>query len=113
MQDINQAGGVMGKKMKVVSSDDAADSVDALPALRLLLLPNPVAVIGPFSPTIQAVIHDLAANNVADFALGGTALTSMARGGSGAPSTTPDAGLWTGSAQSPDRSWQRPLPESA
>ncbi|MGB9183965.1 MAG: ABC transporter substrate-binding protein [Solirubrobacteraceae bacterium] len=73
IQDINKAGGVMGKKIKVVSADDAADSVDALPALRKLLLSKPVAVIGPFSPTIQAVIHDFQPNNVADFALGGTA----------------------------------------
>lgn len=73
MQDINKAGGVMGKKIKVISADDAADSVDALPALRKLLLSKPVAVIGPFSPTIQAVIHDFAPNDVADFALGGTA----------------------------------------
>jgi branched-chain amino acid transport system substrate-binding protein len=73
MQDINANGGVMGKKIKVVSADDAADSVDALPALRKLLLSKPVAVIGPFSPTIEAVIHDFQPNDVADFALGGTA----------------------------------------
>jgi branched-chain amino acid transport system substrate-binding protein len=73
MEDINKAGGVMGKKVKVVSTDDAADSVDALPALRKLLLSKPVAVIGPFSPTIEAVIHQFQPNDVADFALGGTA----------------------------------------
>lgn len=73
MKDINANGGVMGKKIKVISGDDAADSVDALPALRKLLLSKPVAVIGPFSPTIEAVIHDFAPNDVADFALGGTA----------------------------------------
>ncbi len=73
IQEINKAGGVMGKKVKVISADDAADSVDALPALRKLLLSKPVAVIGPFSPTIEAVIHDFAPNDVADFALGGTA----------------------------------------
>ncbi|HET8980044.1 MAG TPA: ABC transporter substrate-binding protein [Solirubrobacteraceae bacterium] len=73
MSDINKSGGVMGKKLKAVSTDDAADSVDALPALRKLLLSSPVAVIGPFSPTIEAVIHDFQPNDVADFALGGTA----------------------------------------
>lgn len=78
MLDINKAGGIMGNKLKVVSTDDAADSVDALPALRKLLLSKPVAVIGPFSPTIEAVIHQFQANDVADFALGGTAqLDSM------------------------------------
>ena len=78
MLDINKSGGIMGNKLKVVSTDDAADSVDALPALRKLLLSKPVAVIGPFSPTIEAVIHQFQANDVADFALGGTAqLDSM------------------------------------
>ena len=69
MLDINKAGGIMGNKLKVVSTDDAADSVDALPALRKLLLSKPVAVIGPFSPTIEAVIHQFQPNDVADFAL--------------------------------------------
>jgi ABC-type branched-subunit amino acid transport system substrate-binding protein len=71
--DINKSGGIMGHSLKVVSTDDAADSVDALPALRKLLLSKPVAVIGPFSPTIEAVIHQFQPNDVADFALGGTA----------------------------------------
>ncbi|MGH2927250.1 MAG: ABC transporter substrate-binding protein, partial [Solirubrobacteraceae bacterium] len=73
VKEINAAGGVDGKQIKTVTGDDAADSVDALPALRKMLLSNPVAVIGPFSPTIEAVIHQFQANNVVDFALGGTA----------------------------------------
>ncbi len=73
VDDINRNGGVLGKKLKVVATDDAADSVDALPALRKLLLSSPSVVIGPFSPTIEAVINDFAPNDVADFALGGTA----------------------------------------
>lgn len=72
VDDINHHGGVLGQNMKIVSGDDAADSVDALPALRKLLLSKPQVVIGPFSPTIQAVINQFAPNNVADFALGGT-----------------------------------------
>lgn len=72
MYEVNHNGGVMGKQLKGVTADDAADSVDALPALRKLLLSNPKFIIGPFSPTIEAVINDFAPNNVADFALGGT-----------------------------------------
>ena len=36
--------------------DDAADSVDALPAFRKLELSHPTVIVGPFSPTIEAVI---------------------------------------------------------
>ncbi len=72
VQDINKNGGVLGKTLNVVSADDAADSVDALPALRKLLLSHPKVVIGPFSPTIEAVINDFAPNDVADFMIGGT-----------------------------------------
>lgn len=71
--DINKHGGVDGGlKLKTVSADDAADSVDTLPALRKLFLSHPVAVIGPWSPTIEAVVHQFQPNNVVDMALGGT-----------------------------------------
>lgn len=70
--EVNQAGGVMGQKLKSVSADDAADSVDALPALRKLLLNNPVAVVGPFSPTIMSVINNFGPSKVADFMIGGS-----------------------------------------
>ncbi|HEY5231187.1 MAG TPA: ABC transporter substrate-binding protein [Galbitalea sp.] len=73
LYDINKNGGILGKTLNAVSSDDAADSVDALPALRKLLVSKPKVIIGPFSPTIEAVINDFSANDVADFALGGTA----------------------------------------
>lgn len=69
---INRNGGILGKKVTVVSGDDAADSVDALPAFRKLLVSRPAVIIGPFSPTIEAVINQFAPNDVADFALGGT-----------------------------------------
>ncbi len=76
--EVNQAGGVMGHKLKSVSADDAADSVDALPALRKLLLNNPVAVVGPFSPTIMSVINNFGPSNVVDFMIGGaTQLDNM------------------------------------
>jgi ABC-type branched-subunit amino acid transport system substrate-binding protein len=51
--------------------DDAADAVDALPAFRKLMLSHPTFVLGPFSPTIEAVIGQFKPNNVADFMIGG------------------------------------------
>jgi len=76
--EVNQAGGVLGHKLKTAYVDDAADSVDALPAFRKLELKHPTVVIGPFSPTIEAVINQFKANNVADFMVGGlTTLDNM------------------------------------
>jgi ABC-type branched-subunit amino acid transport system substrate-binding protein len=70
--EVNHNGGVMGHQLVAASADDAADSVDTLPAFRKLLLDNPVAVVGPFSPTIEAVINNFGASNVVDFMIGGT-----------------------------------------
>jgi ABC-type branched-subunit amino acid transport system substrate-binding protein len=69
--EVNNNGGVLGHKWKIAYVDDAADSVDALPAFRKLLLKHPTLVIGPFSPTIEAVINQFKPNNVADFMVGG------------------------------------------
>jgi len=76
--EVNHNGGVLGHKWKSAYVDDAADSVDALPALRKLLLKHPTMVVGPFSPTIEAVINQFKPNNVADFMVGGlTQLDTM------------------------------------
>lgn len=76
--EVNAAGGVLGHKWKAAYVDDAADSVDALPAFRKLLLKHPTMVVGPFSPTIEAVINQFKPNNVADFMVGGlTQLDTM------------------------------------
>ena len=76
--EVNHNGGVMGHMWKSAYVDDAADSVDALPAFRKLLLKHPTMVIGPFSPTIEAVIGQFKPNNVADFMVGGlTQLDTM------------------------------------
>jgi len=76
--EINQHGGVLGHKLKSAYVDDAADSVDALPAFRKLLLSHPTMVVGPFSPTIEAVIKQFQPNDVADFMVGGlTTLDNM------------------------------------
>jgi branched-chain amino acid transport system substrate-binding protein len=76
--EVNHHGGVLGHQWKSAYVDDAADSVDALPAFRKLLLKHPTLVIGPFSPTIEAVIKQFQPNNVVDFMVGGlTQLDNM------------------------------------
>lgn len=76
--EVNHNGGVLDHMLKDVYVDDAADSVDALPAFRKLLLSHPTVVIGPFSPTIEAVINQFQPNDVVDFMVGGlTQLDNM------------------------------------
>jgi ABC-type branched-subunit amino acid transport system substrate-binding protein len=76
--EVNHNGGVLGHQLKTAYVDDAADSVDALPAFRKLMLSHPTFVVGPFSPTIEAVIKQFQPNNVADFMVGGlTTLDNM------------------------------------
>jgi neutral amino acid transport system substrate-binding protein len=69
--EVNQHGGVLGHKLTTKYVDDAADSVDALPAFRQLMLSHPTVIIGPFSPTIEAVINQFQPNDVVDFMVGG------------------------------------------
>ncbi|MDA8290483.1 MAG: ABC transporter substrate-binding protein [Actinomycetota bacterium] len=78
LYEVNQNGGVLGHKLKAAYVDDGADSVDALPAFRKLMLSHPTVVVGPFSPTIEAVIKQFQPNDVADFMVGGlTTLDNM------------------------------------
>jgi len=70
--DVNHNGGVMGKKLVSVSADDAGDAVDAVPALRKLMVSNPDFIVGPFSLTIMSVINQFGANHVVDYVIGGT-----------------------------------------
>jgi ABC-type branched-subunit amino acid transport system substrate-binding protein len=78
LYEVNHNGGVLGHQLKSAYVDDAADSVDALPAFRKLLLSHPTVVIGPFSPTIEAVINQFQPNDVVDFMVGGlTTLDNM------------------------------------
>lgn len=72
LYEVNHNGGVLGRQLKSATVDDSADSVDTVPAFRKLLLDNPVAVIGPFSPTIEAVIGNFEPSNVVDFMIGGS-----------------------------------------
>jgi len=69
--EVNHNGGVLGKQLKSAFVDDAADAVDALPAFRKLMLSKPTFLIGPFSPTIEAVQSQFKPNNVVDFMIGG------------------------------------------
>jgi ABC-type branched-subunit amino acid transport system substrate-binding protein len=76
--EVNNNGGVLGHKWITSYADDAADAVDTLPAFRKVLLKHPTLMIGPFSPTIEAVVKQFQANDVADFAIGGlTTLDDM------------------------------------
>jgi ABC-type branched-subunit amino acid transport system substrate-binding protein len=70
--DVNSHGGVLGKKLSAVSADDAGDEVDAVPALRKLLISHPAFVVGPYSLTIMAVKNLFGPNHVVDFTIGGT-----------------------------------------
>ena len=69
--EVNQHGGVLGHQLTAKYVDDAADSVDALPAFRKLELNHPTVIIGPFSPTIEAIINQFKPNDVVDFMVGG------------------------------------------
>ena len=69
--EVNNNGGVLGHQLKASFVDDAADAVDALPAFRKLMLGKPSFIIGPFSPTIEAVQSQFQTNNVVDFMIGG------------------------------------------
>jgi len=76
--EVNHNGGVLGHQLKSSYVDDAADSVDALPAFRKLELSHPTVIVGPFSPTIEAVINQFKPNDVVDFMVGGlTTLDNM------------------------------------
>ena len=69
--EVNHNGGVLGHQLKASYVDDAADAVDALPAFRRLMLSKPTFIVGPFSPTIEAVQSQFQPNNVVDFMIGG------------------------------------------
>jgi len=70
--DVNNHGGVMGEKLVAASADDGGDAVDAVPALRKLLISHPAFIVGPYSLTIMAVVRDFGPNHVVDFTIGGT-----------------------------------------
>lgn len=70
--DVNHNGGVMGKMLKPVSADTSGDAIDAVPALRKLLINSPAFIVGPFSLTAMAVINEFDPNHTVDYIIGGT-----------------------------------------
>lgn len=73
VQEINANGGVLGKKLNIVTADTVGDPVDAVPAIQQVLsTAHPVAMIGPSSLTITSVIKMLNQDKMVDMAIGGT-----------------------------------------
>lgn len=73
VKQINQDGGVLGHKFRVVTTDTAGDPVDAVPAItQNISTTHPVAMIGPSSLTITSVDHTLNQDKLVDVTLGGT-----------------------------------------
>lgn len=73
VDQINANGGVMGRKLKIVTGDTAGDPVDAVPTVtQTLSTKHPAAMIGPSSLTITAVASQLNQDQMVDMAIGGT-----------------------------------------
>ena len=76
--EVNHGGGVLGHQLKSAYVDDAADSVDALPAFRKLMLNHPTVIVGPVLAHDRGVINQFKPNDVVDFMVGGlTTLDNM------------------------------------
>jgi ABC-type branched-subunit amino acid transport system substrate-binding protein len=75
---VNHGGGVLGCKVQYVLDDTAGDPVDAVPALKALLLSKPAVVIGPSSLSILGIIKQFDPLKLPDLMQGGTtALDTM------------------------------------
>lgn len=73
IQEINANGGVLGKKLNVVTADTVGDPVDAVPAVQQIIsTAHPAAMIGPSSLTITSVIKMLNQDKLVTMAIGGT-----------------------------------------
>jgi len=71
---INKSGGVLGHKVKLYVQDDAADPVDAIPAVHQLInVDHVVAIIGPLSLTAGAILPYVDAANIPELMWGGGA----------------------------------------
>ncbi|HWE62157.1 MAG TPA: hypothetical protein VHB98_10645, partial [Chloroflexota bacterium] len=55
--EVNQNGGIMGRKLNAELQDDAGDTVDAVPAWHALELQNPAFELGPTVFTAASVIR--------------------------------------------------------
>lgn len=70
--EVNNNGGVMGRKLEGVVADTGGDPVDAVTALKKLQTNNPTFVVGPSSLEIQGVVNQFDAAQLPDFVEGGT-----------------------------------------
>lgn len=68
---INQAGGVLGKKLALAHEDTGCDEADAVPATQKLLSDNVAGIIGPETQEINAVEPILRNNHIVDEFQGG------------------------------------------
>jgi branched-chain amino acid transport system substrate-binding protein len=66
--DINKNGGVLGRQLNQSVADDSGDAVDAVPALRKLLISNITFLSGPLSPTFPALKNIIDQQQIPDMA---------------------------------------------
>ncbi len=73
VHQINAAGGLLGRKLRIVTADTAGDPVDAVPAIsQVIATQHPFAMIGPSSLEIMAVVRQINQDKLVDVTLGGT-----------------------------------------
>lgn len=71
--EVNQAGGVLGHKVKIDLTDTQDDPADGVTALdQALSVRNPVAIVGPSSDTAKALDPIINSSHVVDWCLCGT-----------------------------------------
>ena len=72
--EINNAGGVLGKKISIVQGDTVGDPIDAVPALQKMIAFNHiVALVGPQTPEMPAVQPVIDRQHIPDMFQGGSA----------------------------------------
>jgi ABC-type branched-subunit amino acid transport system substrate-binding protein len=70
---INANGGILGRKVQIITADTGGDAVDAVPALRKLINVDQVnLIIGPSSIEAEAVLPILQQSKIPDVIVGGT-----------------------------------------
>lgn len=70
---INANGGILGRKVQIITADTGGDAVDAVPALRKLINVDQVdLIVGPSSIEAEAVLPILQSSRIPDIIVGGT-----------------------------------------
>ena len=73
VDQINANGGILGRKVQIVTADTGGDAVDAVPALRKLINVDQVnLIVGPSSLEAEAVLPILQQSKIPDVIVGGT-----------------------------------------